>query len=307
MKAFKVKCPNSVWCGWQGDLRDAEEHLEINCLYQKVECSNGCGEKIKRNDILVHIEFACPFRSCECPHCGFKGVYQDVTSVHYANCRDIPLPCPAECGRTLARKDMENHLSTECPDEYISCEYNMFGCDTAVRRREKDSHFSDDAFHLKNAMTSQLAMFHVFSKFLQVKSFEFADATSLPLSFRPWLQNTPTCYPRPPWVVKLEGFDEKKKNSKEWHSEPIYSHFGGYKMCLNIDANGYASGKGSHVSLSIRLMKGDNDDNLKFPFKGHIVVSLLNQLENKKHHTTDPWTPKAMFLQHLVDALQKVK
>jgi hypothetical protein len=74
----------------------------------------------------------------------------------------------------------------------------MFGCDTAVRRREKDSHFSDDAFHLKNAMTSQLAMFHVFSKFLQVKSFEFADATSLPLSFRPWLQNTPTCYPRPP-------------------------------------------------------------------------------------------------------------
>ena len=36
---------------------------------------------------------------------------------------------------------------------------------------------------------------------------------------------------------------------------------------------------------------GDNDDNLKWPFKGTIEVSLLNQLEDGQHHTRQLWSP----------------
>ena len=89
------------------------------------------------------------------------------------------------------------------------------------------------------------------SECMRTKSLDSADVTSLPLSFRPWLQNTPTCYPRPPWVVKLEGFEEKKRIEEEWFSDPVYSHFGGYKMCLRIDSNGYGIGEGTHVSVSL--------------------------------------------------------
>ena len=39
------------------------------------------------------------------------------------------------------------------------------------------------------------------------------------------------------------------------------------------------------VSVYAYLMRGDNDDNLKWPFKGTIKVSLLNQLEDGQHHT----------------------
>ena len=38
-------------------------------------------------------------------------------------------------------------------------------------------------------------------------------------------------------------------------------------------------------------MRGDNDDNLKWPFKGTIKVSLLNQLEDGQHHTKQVWSP----------------
>ena len=38
-------------------------------------------------------------------------------------------------------------------------------------------------------------------------------------------------------------------------------------------------------------MRGDNDDNLKWPFKGTIKVSLLNQLEDGQHRTREPWSP----------------
>ena len=292
VKAFKVKCPNSVeGCEWQGDLGDAEEHLKEKCQHQKVECPNGCGEMMKRKTIQLHTQNDCTHRPYKCPHCNHKGVYKDVTTLHYTTCGGFPLCCPTECRRVIKRRNMKSHLSTECPEEYISCKYVMFGCDTAVKRREKETHFSDDTFHLKKSMESQLAMFKCLGSFFQSPARQ-PDVTSLPLSFRPWLQNTPTCYPRPPWVVKLERFEEKKRNDEIWFSDPVYSHFGGYKMCLRVFPNGCSSSKGTHISAFVCLMKGDNDDNLNFPFKGRIVVSLLNQLEDKNHHTREPWSPE---------------
>ena len=351
VKAFKVKCPNSVeGCKWQGDLGDAEEHLEEKCQHQKVKCPNRCGSKLDRKHLRRHTQRDCTHRPYKCPYCDHKGVYKDVTTVHYTTCGDFPLSCPAGCRKKIKRRNMESHLSTECPEEYISCKYVMFGCDTAVKRREKETHFSDKALHFEKSMESQLAISSSLISLFQSPTHIRPDVTSLPLSFRPWLQNTPTCYPRPPWVVKLEGFEEKKTNDEQWFSDPVYSHFGGYKMCLSVyphgngdnDSNGDddddsnddddddSSGddddgdsndddddddsngddddddsngdddddsngddyEGTHVSVFVHLMKGENDGNLKFPFKGHIVVSLLNQLEDKNHHTREPWSPE---------------
>ena len=264
LKAFKVKCPNSVeGCKWQGDLGDAEEHLEEKkCQHEKVKCPNGCGDTVIRMSLQDHIRNVCFHRTFGCPYCDYKGRYNKVISTHYTTCGDFPLLCPGGCRRRVGRGNMSHHLSTECPEEYISCKYVMFGCDTAVKRREKETHFSDDTFHLKKSMEFQLVMTQSLSMCMMTKSWDPADVTSLPLSFRPWLQNTPTCYPRPPWVVKLEGFEEKKKNKERWHSDPVYSHFGGYKMCLRVYSSGHGEGKGAHLSLLICLMKGDNDDNL---------------------------------------------
>ena len=115
----------------------------------------------------------------------------------------------------------------------------------------------------------------------------FVNVTTSPC--RRWLKNSPTCYPRPPWVIKMEGFQEKMEGNEEWFSDPVYSHFGGYKMCLKVYANGLSDGKGTHVSVYVCLMRGDNVDNLKWPFKGTVKVSLLNQLEDGQHHTREPW------------------
>ena len=87
----------------------------------------------------------------------------------------------------------------------------------------------------------------------------------------------------------MEGF--KEENEGDWYSNPVYSHFGGYKMCLRVDANRFGVAKGTHVSVYIYLMRGDNDDNLKWPFKGTIKVSLLNQLEDGQHYTRELWSP----------------
>ena len=44
------------------------------------------------------------------------------------------------------------------------------------------------------------------------------------------------------------------------------------------------SGKGTHVSIFVAVMKGEHDDHLNWPFKGKIVVEMVNWREDKGHH-----------------------
>ena len=48
-------------------------------------------------------------------------------------------------------------------------------------------------------------------------------------------------------------------------------------------ANGYGDHEGSHLSMFVCLMKGENDQNLQWPFKGDITIRLLNWKEDKQH------------------------
>ena len=61
-------------------------------------------------------------------------------------------------------------------------------------------------------------------------------------------------------------------------------------MCLNIDANGWGSGEGTHVSVFVYMMKGEFDSHLKWPFKGMITVELVNQKEGGEKCERKPVT-----------------
>ena len=82
----------------------------------------------------------------------------------------------------------------------------------------------------------------------------------------------------------------------EWKSEPFFSHEGGYKFILVVYANGKGSYKGRSVSIYAHLVKGENDSQLRFPFRGRLVIQIINCIEDKHHaqipidinDTTDP-------------------
>ena len=50
-------------------------------------------------------------------------------------------------------------------------------------------------------------------------------------------------------------------------------------MCVGIYANGYGERKGTHTAVSVHLMKGEFDDQLKWPFRGQITTRLLSQVD----------------------------
>ena len=70
-----------------------------------------------------------------------------------------------------------------------------------------------------------------------------------------------------------------KTDDHEWYSPPFYTSLRGYKMCFSVYASGLSEGKGTHVSVFAHLMRGEFDDNLKWPFRGDVTIAMLNQLE----------------------------
>ena len=80
----------------------------------------------------------------------------------------------------------------------------------------------------------------------------------------------------PPVEIVLENFRNCKRSDDIWYSPPFYSRVGGYKLCLGVYANGFAAEKGKHVSVFVYLMRGEFDDDLKWPFFGTITMHLEN-------------------------------
>ena len=298
VRGLKVKCPNwEKGCKWQGDLGDTAQHTGTTCRMETVPCPKGCTEKVIRGRLDQH-GWVCPLRAYKCPHCKLQNTYLNITTVHSTICNEFPLSCPAGCRGRHSRSKMASHLAV-CSEEIVSCKYASIGCREVIKRKDHQAHLDRRKdLHLERSMDMVMQLSMGLSELSASVRLVAAGAAKLdpgqvPLTFRPWLRSAPTCYPHPPCVIKVAGFQEKKEKSDRWFSDPVYSHFGGYKMCFRVDADGHKEGKGTHVSVFIFLMRGDNDCNLFWPFKGTIKVSLLNQLEDGQHFTKQLWSPSS--------------
>ena len=86
-------------------------------------------------------------------------------------------------------------------------------------------------------------------------------------------------------VSKFTEFSERKQSFKTYYSQPFYTHPQGYKLCLQVKANGSGNGLDTHVSVFATLMKGEHDQHLQWPFTGKFIIEVLNWREDKEHHS----------------------
>ena len=54
---------------------------------------------------------------------------------------------------------------------------------------------------------------------------------------------------------------------------------------LSMFAAGHGDGEGTHLSVSLYLMKGSHDDKLTWPLRRKFKVKLLNQISNSEHYS----------------------
>ena len=79
----------------------------------------------------------------------------------------------------------------------------------------------------------------------------------------------------------MADFDEYKRDNDSWFSPHFHTHPNGYKMCLRVFANGVGSRQGTHLTVYVCLMRGEFDEQLKWPFRGNISIRLVNQEEDQ--------------------------
>ena len=74
-----------------------------------------------------------------------------------------------------------------------------------------------------------------------------------------------------------------KNTDSVWISTPFYTSERGYKLQLDVNANVWVSGKGIHLTVFVFLMKGEYDEELKWPFNANITIQLLNWSDDSNH------------------------
>ena len=82
----------------------------------------------------------------------------------------------------------------------------------------------------------------------------------------------------------ISEFSKRKQFNNIYFSPSFTTSPQGYKFNIKAFANGFSSGRGSNITMSAIIMKGQHDDHLKWPFTGTIIIEVLNWLEDKGHH-----------------------
>ena len=210
-----------------------------------------------------------------CPLCNEKGFQTFLDKATLRKVREMKVYCKLKaqgCGWVGELAALERHLDVangDCEFVEVECEFGVIGCVEKMPRKNRDSH-SRECMHkhlllmaLKNQQfEKQIAELQKQIAELQ-KSVKRADIT-------------------------MTNFAVHKKYSERWYSPPFLSHPGGYKMCLRVCANGDGTGKGTHLSVHVTLMRGEFDDQLQWPFRGTITVQLLNQRgDGEEGHVVD--------------------
>lgn len=278
----QVKCPNQE-CSWIGELRDVKKHGE-SCSFQPVQCINaGCQENVLRKDFIEHMENTCLWSIMQCAFCDHCFPKLEKKS-HNDACLRFPVECSNKCGlKNIPREELEHHIEMVCPLTVIMCEYSAIGCPIKFQRRENKAHL--DAMkdsHLQLACRGLVTM----SKTIA----EQAEKISLLEERMERLQHSP-------FVWKISNFSAvmeaaRTNQQRVIVSDSFYSFKNGYKLVLELYPDGYLAENNAEdekvdfMSIYLRVLVGEYDGRLVWPFKYTVVISLLNlnEFAKKRRH-----------------------
>ncbi|KAG8222644.1 hypothetical protein J437_LFUL011920 [Ladona fulva] len=259
-------------CGreFTGELLEA--HTVAGCPSEPIYCEGKCGIKVARRLLAQHRATECPKRLVPCRHCG-KEFVADTMQAHHSKCGRFPLPCPNRCyvdgtgGVTVAlipREELETHLKDRCTSVSVCCAFKDAGCRFKGPRHAVEKHLEEGTKqHL-------LLMCGVVSKQQhQISSLKGALG-------RLSLNHTGTLIWRvTDFAAKMA--EAKTKEGMELVSAPFYTSQYGYKLQASLFLNGNGAGDGTHMSVYIKILPGEYDALLRWPFAHSVSFTLFDQ------------------------------
>ena len=191
-------------------------------------------------------------------------------------------------------RELDKHLNSEpaadkslegCPFAVISCPLGHTGCDVKRPRKDIKTHVNDE---LLSHVLKQTALMTTFNTQLQSIKEEKQQLKQHVAELKNKIEKLEAAQQIASYTGQPIGSVEFtitnfKQCQEDLYTLPFYTHPHGYKMCLGVWPTGYGTWKGTHLGVTIRMMCGEFDDQLKWPFRGDITFQLMNQEEDDDH------------------------
>ena len=195
------------------------------------------------------------------------------------------------------KEDKNHHSATICFNRYNHTVYRVTSQETGTRSGQPDQFISHTDLTPTN--TDQLAP-TTNTRYLLCDFFKLRVNVAV--------YTTPSKPLTPIWMTETEGaaatplsshddfsksviaqftlseFSKRKEFNNMYFSKSFTTSPQGYKFSIKVMANGCKSGKGTNITMSAMIMKGEHDDHLSWPFTGTIIIEVLNWLEDNRHH-----------------------
>ncbi|XP_077300538.1 TNF receptor associated factor 4 isoform X3 [Arctopsyche grandis] len=264
---LRYTCPqrraNCEFCAKEFSGHMLENHSG-NCGYEPTYCENKCGVKIQRRLITQHKSNDCIKRLVACRHCS-KEFVADTLTAHHAACPRIPVACPHRCeAPLLPREELDAHLKDHCTTLVIPCTFKDAGCRFKGARNALERHLEENcAQHL--TLVGALA-----NRQQQQLTTLKAALARLSLNYTGTL-----IWKISDWAAKMN--EAKSKDGMELVSPPFYTSQYGYKLQASLFLNGNGAGESTHMSMYIKILPGEYDALLRWPFSHSVSFTLFDQ------------------------------
>jgi len=148
-----INCKNK--CGWKKPLSNYQKHLDEECPNILLNCMfANCKECYLRSEKTVH-ESACEWRLIECEHCKSLVAFVEMQK-HYEVCPKIRVICWQDCGISIERCELENHVKNNCRNTLVECFLAVHGCSKKYRRFDELAHYEESKLEHYSVISKSL-------------------------------------------------------------------------------------------------------------------------------------------------------
>ena len=263
---YPLVCPNR--CGVTCERAEMEDHMKM-CPLEEVECDfsyAGCKERFRREEWEEHMKDNSMKHLSMVATAAVKDRQEFQRKIEEQEKKlEEQEKKSTAAGKEFQRKIEEQEKKSN-KQEKKSKEQEKRLEEQEKRLEEQEKKYKEDLEVLKRKSNKHSETIQFMENYLHIKLYKFT----------------------------MENFSVEKRKNKisDWKSPPMYTHMGGYKFCIGIDANGYQSGRGNSVNVEVWNMKGEFDDQLKWSFKGKFTIQLINHYpsgENMEATQTMSW------------------
>ena len=278
--ANNLKMDAGLRSGFDCEFVDAPKELQSDCpvclhILREPCQASCCGKSFCRSCIETIIEDGNPCPTCneeEYRHFPNKGLQQSLYSfkVHCSHAKEGCM-WTGELGQYDAHMNPNSNPQPdkrheECMYAEVDCKFHEMGCKARFLRKDMHDHLSKE-------MSSHLDL-------LESENHSLREKLKAAQGDCGWLKlhsNKNSKSLSPPVTFTMTNVLQYVRDDDYWFSPPFYSHPQGYKMCFSVVPNGWGIAKGIFLSSYVYMMRGEFDDNLKWPFRGEVTIRLLNQ------------------------------